>query len=198
MRLSHAYRSSPVSYNGAAYVGALPGGTDRSRRPRYVTYISAPSWVSRVPRTSIVPVPSGPTVIQSAAATPLCFPESRSPSYTASITSTMIRIPLGVLGSTNGSASVIVAVHNGTSSIVSASVCSRHVDRDQERLPPPAFETSAVARLVLLEDESASLRFVAALDDPRRRVVGRVAEPHRDRRLGLQISYPVRPLAAAR
>src|SRR5947207_11445224 len=110
----------------------------------------------------------------------------------------MMRIPLGVLGRTSGSANVIVAVHNGTSSIVTASVCSGHVDRDQERLPPPAFETSAVARLVLVEDEPASpLRFVAALDDPRRRVVGRGAEPHRDRPLGPQISYPIRPFAAA-
>src|SRR2546430_15656539 len=73
------------------------------------------------------------------------------------------------------------------------------VDRARERPPPPAFETSAVARLVLVEDEPAPpLRFVAALDDPRRRVVGRGAEPHRDRRLGPQISYPVRPFAAAR
>src|SRR5881396_2034382 len=111
----------------------------------------------------------------------------------------MMRILLGVLGRTSGSANVIVAVHNGTSSIVTASVCSGHIDRDQERLPPPAFETSAVTRLVLLEDEPAPpLRFAAALDDPRRRVVGPVAEPHRDCRLCLQISYPVRPLASAR
>src|SRR5262249_24723410 len=78
------------------------------------------------------------------------------------------------------------------------SVCTRHVERDQQRLAPPAFEAPVVARLVLLEDEpSPPFGLLARLDDPSRRRVRRVPQPHRDRRIGAEVPYPVRPVTAA-
>src|SRR5215471_9640948 len=147
-------------------MGDWPGPFDRSMRPEYETNTSAPSWVSNVMRTSSVHVMSGPIVAQSAPAVPFIVPDSRSPSSLAASTSMIVRMPLGVFGMTIGSFSVIVAVHNGTSSIAMRSVCMTHVERDQERLPPPPLEAPAVARLVLVEDETASsLGLLSRLDD---------------------------------
>src|SRR5439155_14380182 len=87
-----------------------------TRRP-YWNRTSAPSSVSRATRTSRVPVPSGPTASQSAAAAPFWRAVIRGPSQQNSTISKMTRVPTGVLGSMSGAASVAVAVARGTSSI---------------------------------------------------------------------------------
>src|SRR2546430_12330932 len=93
----------------------------------------APSCVSNVERTSSEHVMSGPIVAQSAEAAPFNVADNRSPSSIAAATSRIVRMPLGVFGRTIGSLSVMLAVHSGTSSMLTLAPLPRSAeDLDQQ------------------------------------------------------------------